>query len=225
MSSRGALIKFNFLSLDPIGFGDDARVMESSAFQQLCRMFHEMNILCFNQSWFSTLDPNPIVLFCSLCVTLYCHFTTPEILLADLFFFNLLHFYYLITLYNILFFSSFAILYSFTIYYLFFRNQIELFRASHRACSFPHPGEKTFVVCHFVFVSLHDSTNHHYYRVKRRTIISSASLSRDLLLISFQCGKAKVVSDGGDQGFERLRSRFWDILFSSLREKGIHIDR
>lgn len=70
------------------------------------------------------------------------------------------------------FFSSFAILYSFTIYYLFFRNQIELFRASHRACSFPHPGEKTFVVCHFVFVSLHDSTNHHYYRVKRRTIIS-----------------------------------------------------
>lgn len=104
MCSRGALIKFNFLSLDPIGFGDDARVMESSAFQQLCRMFHEMNILCFNQSWFSTLDPNPIVLFCSLCVTLYCHFTTPEILLADLFFFNLLHFYYLITLYNILFF-------------------------------------------------------------------------------------------------------------------------
>lgn len=50
-------------------------------------------------------------------------------------------------------------------------------------------------------------------------------LSRDIPLISFQCEKAKVVSDGGDQGFERLRSRFWDIFFSSLREKGIHIDR
>lgn len=62
--------------------------MESSAFQQLCYLFHEMNILCrvcFNQSWFSSLDS--IRLHCSaVCVTLiYCHLTTPEILLADLF--------------------------------------------------------------------------------------------------------------------------------------------
>lgn len=160
----------------------------------------------------SRFQSNCIILL-ALGYSRYCHFTTPEILLADLFFLTYFTFTTWLLCTTFCFFSSFAILYSFTIYYLFFRNQIELFRASHRACSFPHRVRRrllfvTLCSSRFMILPITTTTG---WRDERSSL--SPPVSRDIPLISFQCGKAKVVSDGGDQGFERLRSRFRDIFF------------
>lgn len=179
-----------------------------------------MNILCrvcFNQSWVSSLDS--IRLHCSaVCVTLiYCHLTTPEILLADLFSFLT---YFTFTTWLLC--TTFCFFSSLFCYFIHLRSIICSLETKLNCFALPTAPQR--VRRRLLFVTLCPSRfkilplllSRDTVRLIRARMMS---LIRDnSLLSSFQRGKAKVVS--GDEGLNDFVQDFAGHFNASVGKKG-----